>query len=168
MYEEISETHEETSEIHKVTDDQKVEAKKDVDMEDTLPFRTTWQDKEEDVDLELFIDAFDDLPEKDETKKLEQDFVNSDSEEQAWEPSPPTSLSKEDSSSDEEKKESVAGFFTKVSKFVGMILSSSNFFFSNYLLQQYWKNIKSRAPHFSFTWWKTQCFVEVYWSTKWV
>jgi hypothetical protein len=43
------------------------------------------------------MDAFDNLLEKDETKKLEQDFVNSDPEEQAWKPLPPTFLFKENS-----------------------------------------------------------------------
>jgi hypothetical protein len=168
MHEETSETHEETSEMCEVIDDQKVEAKKDVDMEDTSSFGTTWWDKKEDNDLGLFIDVFDNLSEKDEMKKLEQDFVNSDSEEQVWEPSSPTSLFKKDSNSNEKEKEPITGPFTKVSKFVSILLSPSNFFFSNYLLQQHWKNIKSRAPHFSFTWWKTQCFMEVYWSMKWV
>jgi hypothetical protein len=168
-HEEISETHEETPKTREVTNDQKVEAKKDVDMEDALSSGTTWRDEEEDADLGLFMDIFDDLPEKDETKKLEQDFIDSDPEEQAWKPSLPTSLFKEDSSSDEEEKEPVTGPSAKVPKFVGMVLSPSNFFFfSNYLLQRHWKNIKSLAPCFSFTWWKTQCFVEVYWSTKWV
>jgi hypothetical protein len=138
MHEETPETHKETPEIHEVTNDQKVEAKKDVDMEDVPPFGITLQDEEEDTDLGLFMNVFDNLPEKDETKKLEQDFVNSDPEEQAWEPSPPTSSFKEDSSSDEEEKEPVARPFAKVPKFVGMVLLPSNFFFfSNYLLQQY-------------------------------
>jgi hypothetical protein len=137
-HEEIPETHEETSETREVTNDQKVEAKKDVDMEDTPPFGIVRQDEEEDADIGLFMDAFDDLPEKDETKKLEQDFVDSDPEEQVWEPLPPTSSSEEDSSSDEEEEEPVAGPFAKIPKFVGMVLSPSNFsFFSNYLLQQY-------------------------------
>jgi hypothetical protein len=136
-HEEIPETHEEISETHEVTDDQKVEAKNDVDMEDAPPSETTRRD-EEDVDLGLFMEAFDDLPEKDETKKLEQDFVDSDPEEQTWEPLPPTSSFKEDSSSDEEEEEPITGPSAKVSKFVGMVLSPSNFFFfSNYLLQQH-------------------------------
>jgi hypothetical protein len=112
--------------------------KKDVDMEDAPPSETTRRDEKEDADLGLFMDAFDNLPEKDETKKLEQDFVNSDLEEQAWESSPPTSLFEEDSSSDEEEEEPVARLFTKVPKFVGIVLSLSNFFFfSNYLLQRH-------------------------------
>jgi hypothetical protein len=136
-HEETPEMHEETPETRKVTDDQKIEAKKNVDMEDASPSGTTRWD-EEDVNLGLFMDTFNDLSEKDETKKLEQDFVDSDPEEQAWEPSPSTSSSKKDSSSDEEEEEPVAGPFTKVPKFVGMVLSPSNFFFfSNYLLQQY-------------------------------
>jgi hypothetical protein len=78
------------------------------------------------------------LLEKDKTKKLEQDFIDSNSEEQAWKPSSHTSLFKENSSSDKEEKESITGLFTKVFKFVDILLSSSNFFFfSNYLLQQY-------------------------------
>jgi hypothetical protein len=40
MHKETSETHEEIPETHKVTDDQKVEAEKDVDMEDTPPSGT--------------------------------------------------------------------------------------------------------------------------------
>jgi hypothetical protein len=48
-----------------------------VDIEDALPSRTVG-----DIDLGLYMDTFDNLPEKDEIKKLEQDFVNSDSEEQ--------------------------------------------------------------------------------------
>jgi hypothetical protein len=84
------------------------------------------------------MDVFDDLLEKDKTKKLEQDFVDSDPEKQAWEPLFPTSSFKKDSSSDEEEKESITGPSAKVSKFVGMVLSPSNFFFfSNYLLQQH-------------------------------
>jgi hypothetical protein len=84
------------------------------------------------------MDVFDDLPEKDEMKKLEQDFVDSDPEKQAWKPLPLTSLSEEDSSSNEEEEEPVAGLFAKVPKFIGMVLSPSNFFFfSNYLLQQH-------------------------------
>jgi hypothetical protein len=118
-----------------VTNDQKAEAKKDVDMEDAPPFGTARRDEEEDADIGLFIDVFDDLLEKDEMKKLEQDFVDSDSEEQTWEPSPPTSSFEEDSSSDEEEEEPVTGPFAKVPKFIGMVLSPSNFFFfSNYLL----------------------------------
>jgi hypothetical protein len=137
-HEENPKTHEETPETREVTNDQKAEAKKDVDMEDAPPSRTARRDEEEDADIGLFMDAFDDLSEKDETKKLEQDFVNSDSEEQAWEPSPPTSSFEEDSSSDEEEEEPVAGPFAKVPKFISMVLSPSNFFFfSNYLLQQH-------------------------------
>jgi hypothetical protein len=137
-HKETSETHEEIPEMHEVTNDQKVEAKKDVDMEDAPPSGTTRRDEEEDADIGLFMDAFDDLLEKDETKKLEQDFVDSDPEKQAWEPSPPTSSSEEDSSSNEEEEEPIAGPSTKVPKFVGMVLSPSNFFFfSNYLLQQH-------------------------------
>jgi hypothetical protein len=138
MHEEILETHEEISEMHEVTDNQKVEAKKDVDMENAPPSGTTRQDEEEDADLGLFMDVFDNLPEKDEMKKLEQDFVNSDPEKLAWESLPSTSLFEENSSSDEEEEEPVAGPSTKVPKFVNIVLSSSNFFFfSNYLLQQY-------------------------------
>jgi hypothetical protein len=137
-HEEISETHEETPETREVTNDQKAEAKKDVDMEDAPLSGTARRDEEEDADIGLFMDAFDNLPEKDETKKLEQDFINSDPEEQAWEPSPPTSSSEEDSSSDEEEEEPITGSSAKVSKFVSMILSPSNFFFfSNYLLQRH-------------------------------
>jgi hypothetical protein len=80
-HKETPETHEETFKTRKVTNDQKVEVKKDVDMEDALSFRTAQWDEEEDADIGLFMDVFDDLPEKDETKKLEQDFINSDSEE---------------------------------------------------------------------------------------
>jgi hypothetical protein len=130
--------HKETPKTCKVINDQKVEAKKDVDMEDAPPFRTTRRDEEEDADIGLFIDTFDDLSEKDETKKLEQDFIDSDPEKQAWEPSPPTSSSEKDSSSDEEEEELVARPFAKVPKFIGMVLLLSNFFFfSNYLLQQH-------------------------------
>jgi hypothetical protein len=137
-HEETPETHEETPETRKVTDDQKIEAKKDVDMEDTPSFGTTRRDEKEDADLGLFMDVFDDLLEKDKTKKLEQDFVNSNLEEQAWEPLPPTSSFEEDSSNDEEEEEPIAGSFTKVPKFVGMVFSPSNFFFfSNYLLQRH-------------------------------
>jgi hypothetical protein len=138
IYKETLETHEETSETHEVTNDQKVEAKKDVDMEDTPPSETARRDEEEDTDLGLFMDTFNNLPEKDETKKLEQDFVDSDPEEQAWKPLPSTSSFEEDSSSDEEEKEPVTGPSAKVPKFVDMVLSPSNFFFfSNYLLQRY-------------------------------
>jgi hypothetical protein len=125
-------------ETREVTNDQKAEAKKDVDMKDAPPFGTARWDEEEDADIGLFMDAFDDLPEKDETKKLEQDFVDSDSEEQAWEPTSPTSSFEKDSSSDEKEEEPIAGLFAKVPKFIGMVLSPSNFFFfSNYLLQQH-------------------------------
>jgi hypothetical protein len=40
MHEETSKMHEETSETREVTNNQKVEAKKDVDMENAPPFRT--------------------------------------------------------------------------------------------------------------------------------
>jgi hypothetical protein len=90
MHEEIPETHKETPETDEVTNDQKVEVKKDVDIEDAPPSGTARRDEEEDIDIELFMDTFNDLPEKDETKKLEQDFVDSDPEEQAWKPLPPT------------------------------------------------------------------------------
>jgi hypothetical protein len=94
--------------------------------------------KEKDTDLGLFMDTFDNLLEKDEMKKLEQDFVDSNPKEQAWKPSPPTSSSEEDSSSDEEEEEPIAGPSAKVSKFIDMVLSPSNFFFfSNYLLQRH-------------------------------
>jgi hypothetical protein len=53
-----------------------------MDIEDTSPSRTARRDEEEDTDLRLFMDAFDDLLEKDKTKKLEQDFIDSDLEEQ--------------------------------------------------------------------------------------
>jgi hypothetical protein len=65
-----------------VTDNQKVEVKKNMDMENTPPFRITRQDKEKDVDLGLFMGIFDDLPEKDEMKKLEKDFIDSDPKKQ--------------------------------------------------------------------------------------
>jgi hypothetical protein len=137
-HEETPKTHKETPETRKVTNDQKAKVKKDVDMENAPLFGTTRQNEEKDADIGLFMDAFDDLPEKDETKKLEQDFVDSDFEEQAWKPTPPTSSFKENSSNDEEKKEPVTGPSAKVPKFVGMILSPFNFFFfSNYLLQQH-------------------------------
>jgi hypothetical protein len=136
MHEETPETHKEIPETREVTDNQKVEAKKDVDIEDAPPSGITRQDKEEDADLGLFMDTFNNLPEKDETKKLKQDFIDSDPEKQTWEPLPPTSLFKEDSSSDEEEEELVAGPSAKVPKFVDMVFSPSNFFFfSNYLLQ---------------------------------
>jgi hypothetical protein len=128
-HKETSKTHEETSETHKVTDNQKIEAKKDVDMEDTPPFGTARRDEEKDIDLGLFMDIFDNLPEKDETKKLKQDFIGSDPEEQAWEPLLPTFSFEEDSSSDEKEKEPVTGPSTKVPKFVGMVFLPSNFFF---------------------------------------
>jgi hypothetical protein len=138
MHKETLETHKEILETCEVIDDQKVEAKKDMDMEDALSSGTTWWNEEEDIDLELFMDIFDDLLEKDETKNLEQDFIDSDPEEQVWESLSPTSSSEEDSSSDEEEEESVTGPSAKVSKFINMVLSPSNFFFfSNYLLQQH-------------------------------
>jgi hypothetical protein len=105
-HEETPETHEETSETREVTDNQKVEAKKNVDMEDAPPFGTTRRDEKKDADLGLFMDAFNDLPEKDEMKKLEQDFINSDPEEQTWKPLPLTSLSEEDSSAMRRRKSS--------------------------------------------------------------
>jgi hypothetical protein len=70
-HEEIPETHKETPEMREVTNDQKAEVKKDVDMKDAPPSGTARWDEEEDVDIGLFMDAFNDLPEKDETKKLE-------------------------------------------------------------------------------------------------
>jgi hypothetical protein len=136
-FEETSETHKETSETREVTNNQKVEVKKNVDMEDAPLFGIVRRDEEEDTEIGLFMDAFDDLLEKDETKKLEQDFVDSDSEEQTWEPLPSTSSSEEDSSSDEKEEELVAEPFAKIPKFVSMVLSPSNFFFSNYLLQRH-------------------------------
>jgi hypothetical protein len=144
MHEETPETHEETPEMREVTNDQKVEAKKDVDMKDAPPSRIARRDEEKDADIGLFMDAFDDLPEKDETKKLEQDFVNSDPEEQVWKPSPPTSSPEEDSSSDKEKEEPVARPSAKISKFIDMVshlLTSSSF------LTTYYSDIKRTSSH---------------------
>jgi hypothetical protein len=70
-HEETPKTHEETPETRKVTNDQKAEAKKDVDMKDAPPSGIARRDEEKNTDIGLFMDAFNDLPEKDETKKLE-------------------------------------------------------------------------------------------------
>jgi hypothetical protein len=125
--------HEETPETREVTDDQKIEAKKDVDMEDALLSRTAQWDEKDDIDLGLFVNAFDDLPEKDETKKLEQDFVNSDSEKQTWKSLSLTSSFEEDSSSNEEEEESITGLSTKV--------PNSSF------LTTYYSNIERTSSH---------------------
>jgi hypothetical protein len=51
--------------------------------------------------IEDFV--FDNKPEKEETMKIEQDFVDSDPEKKAWIPISSTSSDKEDTSHDEKK-----------------------------------------------------------------
>jgi hypothetical protein len=63
---------------------------KDEDMKDNPPCISQ---QEREVSFEGYIEAFifDDKPEKEEMMKMKQDFINSNPEEEAWVPTPPTS-----------------------------------------------------------------------------
>jgi hypothetical protein len=116
-----------SEETDKETDDQKTEVLKDEDMENKkLEDDPLFESQpKRDVGFKDFIEVFsydNDKPEKEEMTKLEQDFVDSNSEKEAWKPSPRTSLNEEDSSNDE-KKEPVAGSSSLVPKFVGTFIT---------------------------------------------
>jgi hypothetical protein len=105
-------------------EDEHTNKKIDIDMEDL--FDTERREEVEDFGVyneSLFLD---DQPEERSTQNLEQDFIDSDPEDEAWMASRNITSDKERSSSEEtsegEKEELVAGSSTKVPKFIDMLL----------------------------------------------
>jgi hypothetical protein len=104
--------------------DEHIDKKTNTNIEDL--FNTKQREEAEDFEIynkSLFLDN---QPEKGNTKNLEQDFIDSDLEDEAWTTSCNTTSNKEKSNNNEtskdEKKESIARLSTKVSKFIGILL----------------------------------------------
>jgi hypothetical protein len=104
-------------------EDEHTDKKIDVDMEDLSDTERREEVKDFGVyDESLFLD---DQSEEKSTQNLEQDSIDSDSEDEAWMASRDITFNKEKSreeTSEDEEEELVAGPSTKVPKFIGMLL----------------------------------------------